>query len=122
MFVEFLKQYPKAKAVAALDQATNAQRKVTPGAIKLAKNGHKGETAVILGAGVSGLTTAYELLKQESGMEVIVLEAHNRTGGRCLSLRTGDTLTEDEDSQLFDSKPGETQVVRFKKPLGDSVS
>ncbi len=37
-----------------------------------------------------------------------------------MSLRTGDTLTEDKNSDLFDSSPGETQVVRFKRPVGDS--
>ena len=117
---KYLKKHPKARAIAALDRATNAQKKVTPGAVKLKQGGHKGETAVILGSGVAGLTTAYELLTQNSGMEVIVLEAQNRTGGRCLSLRTGDTLTEDQDSELFNSAPGETQVVRFKRPLGDA--
>jgi monoamine oxidase len=49
-----------------------------------------------------------------------VLEARDRTGGRCLTLRTGDTLTEDVDSELFDSKRGATQVVRFERPLGDA--
>lgn len=117
---EFLREHPKARAWAALDQATNEQKKVTPGAAKLKEGQFAGKRALILGAGVSGLTTAYELLSQKTGMDVTVLEAQNRTGGRCLSLRTGDTLTEDIDHQLFDSKPGKTQVVRFKRPPGDS--
>ncbi len=117
---KFYRKYPYARAWAALDDATNLQKKTTPGAIKIKKDAFKGKRAVILGAGVAGLTTAYELLAQESGMTVTVLEAQNRTGGRCLSLRTGDTLTEDIDSELFDSKPGETQVVRFKHPPCDS--
>ena len=53
-------------------------------------------------------------------MEVTILEAQNRTGGRCLSLRTGDTLTEDTNNNLFDREPGETQTIRFKQPVGDS--
>ena len=118
---EFIKQNPHARAWAALDEATNQQKKTTPGAIRLKKGAYKGRRTIVLGAGVAGLTTAYELLSQESGMEVTVLEAQNRTGGRCLSLRTGDTLTEDEDSDLFGSKPkAESQVVRFKRPVGDS--
>lgn len=117
---KFFQDHPRATAWAALDEATNQQMKVTPGAIKLKKDQFAGKRAIILGAGVAGLTTAYELLAQETGMEVTVLEALNRTGGRCLSLRTGDTLTEDQDSELFDSKPGETQVVRFKRPVGDA--
>ncbi|MEA3066419.1 MAG: monoamine oxidase, partial [Sphingomonadales bacterium] len=80
----------------------------------------RGKRALILGAGVGGLTTAYELLFHRTGMQVTILEAQNRTGGRCLSLRTGDTLTEDEDDVLFGSKPGETQVVRFEWPVGDA--
>ena len=117
---KFFQENPRAKAWAALDEATNKQKKLTPGAIKLKKGQFAGKRAIILGAGVAGLTTAYELLAQECGMQVTVLEAQNRTGGRCLSLRTGDTLTEDTGSELFDSEPGETQVVRFKRPLGDS--
>ena len=117
---QFFEKNPRARAWAALDDATNQQKKITPGAIKLKKDQFAGKRAIILGAGVAGLTTAYELLAQKSGMEVTVLEAQNRTGGRCLSLRTGDTLTEDKNSELFDSEPGETQVVRFKRPVGDS--
>lgn len=116
---EFFEQHPRARAWAALDEATNQQRMVTPGAIMMEKGKYEGKRAIVLGSGVGGLTTAYELLAQKTGMQVTVLEALNRTGGRCLSLRTGDTLTEDENSKLFDSKPGETQVVRFKRPVGD---
>jgi monoamine oxidase len=116
----FFQQHPKARAHAALDDATNQQLKVTPGPVTLTKNKYQGKKAVIIGAGVSGLTTAYELLAQQSGMEVTVLEAQSRTGGRCLSLRTGDTLIEDVDSQLFNSKPGQPQVVRFDRPQGDA--
>ena len=117
---EFFEKHPRARAWAALDEATNQEMETTPGAIMLKKGGYEGKRAIILGSGVGGLTTAYELLAQETGMEVTVLEALNRTGGRCLSLRTGDTLTEDENNKLFGSKPGKTQVVRFKRPVGDA--
>ena len=39
-----------------------------------------GKRVVILGAGIAGLTAAYELNK--AGYEVVILEAHNRAGGR----------------------------------------
>lgn len=116
---KFFRNNPNVSAMAALDAATNQQKNISPGAVKIKKGKFTGKTAVVIGSGVGGLTTAYELLAQESGLDVIVLEAQNRTGGRCLSLRTGDTLTEDQDSQLFNSKPGKTQVVRFKRPVGD---
>ena len=117
---QFFKQNARANAWASLDHATNQQKKITPGPIRLKKNQYANKRVLILGAGVSGLTAAYELLAQQSGMQVTVLEAANRTGGRCLSLRTGNTFTEDKDSQLFDSSPGQQQTVRFKHPVGDS--
>ena len=94
----------------------NNKKEITDGAVRLKPGQLKGKEVIIIGSGVGGLTTAYELLAQKSGAKVTVLEALNRTGGRCLSLRTGDTLTEDVDSKLFDSRPSDTtQVVRFKK-------
>ncbi len=117
---DFLKQNPQACAYSALANATKQQKTVTDSAIKLQPNQLAGKKVVIIGSGVGGLTAAYELLDQDSGAEVTVLEALNRTGGRCLSLRTGDTLVEDINSDLFDSTPGEPQVVRFKRPVGDA--
>lgn len=110
----------KGAAFEALKEATEQQKRITDRAIKLKPGQLEGKKVVIIGSGVGGLTTAYELLAQKSGAEVTVLEAQNRTGGRCLSLRTGDTLTEDKNSRLFGSEPGETQVVRFKRPTGDA--
>lgn len=117
---EYLKSNPDASAWAELAEATNQQMRITPGPIKLEAGSFKGKRALILGAGVGGLTAAYELLVHKTGMDVTILEAQNRTGGRCLSLRTGDTLTEDKDDALFGSEPGETQVVRFEWPVGDA--
>ena len=111
---EFYENNPDAQAWAALDDATNQNKATSPGAIRLGRNQYKGKKALILGAGVGGLTTAYELLASKCGMEVTILEAHNRTGGRCLSLRTGDTLVEERNGSL------ETQTVRFEQPVGDS--
>ncbi|MFA6113234.1 MAG: FAD-dependent oxidoreductase [Sphingomonas sp.] len=117
---EYLKSHPRASAWAELADATNEQLRITPGPVKLEEGSFAGKRALILGAGVGGLTTAYELLFHRTGMHVTILEAQNRTGGRCLSLRTGDTLTEDVDDALFGSKPAETQVVRFEWPVGDA--
>lgn len=116
---EYLTHHRSARAWAALDSATNAQMKVAYDPSVIGRDSLKGKHVVVIGSGVGGLTTAYELLASKSGAKVTVLEARNRTGGRCLTLRTGDTLTEDKNSDLY-SSPGDTQVVRFERPVGDS--
>ena len=117
---DFLQNNPRASAFAALAEATKQQKEITDKAIPLKPGQLKGKKVIIVGSGVGGLTTAYEILAQKSGAEVTILEAQNRTGGRCLSLRTGDVLTEDADSKLYGSEPGVPQVVRFKRPVGDA--
>ncbi len=119
--LQFLLQNPGAMARSMLDFAANQGRKTAPGPVVCKENQFAGKRAVVIGSGVGGLTAAYELLNQRTGLEVIVLEANNRTGGRCLTLRTGDTLIEDEDSQLFGSEPAPPQVVRFERPRGDAA-
>ena len=52
----------------------------------------EGASIVILGAGLGGLTAAYELRK--AGYKVKVLEFQNRGGGRSWSLHSGDKYTE----------------------------
>jgi monoamine oxidase len=44
---------------------------------------------IVLGAGLAGLTAAWELV--QAGHEVVVVEARNRSGGRVLTLREGFT-------------------------------
>jgi len=61
-----------------------------------------GTTVLVLGAGLAGMLAAYELRK--AGYSVRVLEFQNRSGGRNISLRGGDTLTE---------LGGATQTVGF---------
>ena len=51
-----------------------------------------GKSIVVLGAGLAGMTAAYELTK--SGYKVTVLEARSFAGGRCQSARAGVTITE----------------------------
>jgi monoamine oxidase len=49
-----------------------------------------GKSVVVLGAGIAGLVSAYEL--QQAGYEVTLLEARNRVGGRAWTIRGGDRV------------------------------
>ncbi|MGH9422381.1 MAG: FAD-dependent oxidoreductase, partial [Thermoanaerobaculia bacterium] len=62
--------------------------------IQVAEGSGSGKTIVILGAGVAGLTAAYELQKRKSGYNIIILEAENRSGGRSYTVRNGDKIIE----------------------------
>ncbi|MEU6516565.1 flavin monoamine oxidase family protein [Streptomyces sp. NPDC046978] len=59
---------------------------------------------VVIGAGIAGLTCAYELGK--AGYDCTVLEARDRVGGRNLTVRGGDGLTDIN---------GVEQTARFSK-------
>ena len=51
-----------------------------------------GKSVVILGAGIAGLVSAYEL--QRAGYRVTVLEARDRVGGRAWTIRGGDRIVQ----------------------------
>jgi monoamine oxidase len=52
----------------------------------------RGRKVVILGAGISGLVSAYEL--RRAGWDVTVLEARDRIGGRVWTIRGGDRIVQ----------------------------
>lgn len=54
--------------------------------------GRSAAKVVVLGGGIAGLTTAYELGK--AGYDCTVLEARDRTGGRNFTVRGGDSTTD----------------------------
>ena len=66
---------------------------------------NKSRKVLILGAGISGLTAAYELSRK--GYEVQVLEASFRAGGRNMTVRNGDRIDETGYQQVcnFDKDP-----------------
>ncbi|WP_231692552.1 flavin monoamine oxidase family protein [Thiopseudomonas alkaliphila] len=66
----------------------------------------KGASVLVLGAGVAGMTAAYELRK--AGYKVKILEYNAKAGGRCWTLRGGDKFTE---------LGGATQECKFDKGL-----
>lgn len=66
--------------------------------------GKRGKRVVILGAGIAGLTTAYELGK--AGYRCTVLEAKHRVGGRNWTVRAGTSETDLD---------GHTQTARYSR-------
>ena len=76
------------------------------GPMKLEGAPKKGTSVLILGAGIAGMLAAYELRK--AGYTVSILEYREKAGGRCWTLRGGDTFTE---------LGGASQKCRFDKGM-----
>jgi monoamine oxidase len=68
----------------------------------IAEGEGSGQTIVILGAGVAGLTAAYELQKRRSGHTIIILEAQHRSGGRSYTVRNGDKIIERHGKETWE--------------------
>jgi len=75
-------------------------------AIAAAADGAPRLRVAVLGAGITGLSAAYEL--ERAGHEAILLEARDRVGGRNWTLRGGDRITH---------LSGEDQKVEFDPGL-----
>lgn len=88
----------------ALGLATAAETPAFAAPTRNELNGRGKKHIVILGAGIAGLTSAYELGK--AGYQVTLLEARQRPGGRNWTVRGG---TEEKDLH------GNTQRARFSK-------
>ena len=81
----------------------------------------RGKTAVVIGAGVGGLCTAYELLTQVNTecdgtdkLNVVILEARSKVGGRCVSLRNNDVLIEDDsETKEYTSENAKLENSKF---------
>ena len=59
----------------------------------------------VVGGGLSGLTTAYALLKKNENLNVVVLEAEWRSGGKVWSDRADGFLCEKGPNGFLDNKP-----------------
>ena len=58
----------------------------------------EGRVVVILGAGVAGLCAAY--LLRNTKFKITVIEPNSYVGGRCLTLRKGDIVAEEQTDRL----------------------
>jgi monoamine oxidase len=72
---------------------------------RLPPAGRSDRSVVILGAGIAGLVSAYEL--KRAGYHVTVLEARDRIGGRAWSVRSGDRIVQNgRPDQIATFDPG----------------
>src|SRR5688572_2100390 len=73
---------------------------------ELPRQAGNGRSVVILGAGIAGLVSAYEL--KRAGWDVTVLEARDRIGGRVWTVRNGERIVQN-------GRPD--QIARFSDGL-----
>ena len=66
----------------------------------------RGRRVIVLGAGIAGLTAAYEL--EQAGFDVTLLEARQRVGGRAWTVRDGDRIEMNGEA---------TQTARFSNGI-----
>ncbi|HEY6877683.1 MAG TPA: flavin monoamine oxidase family protein [Polyangiales bacterium] len=104
----FLNRVGVAGGALAVYQALHALELVTPptayaGPPQL--SGGRGIKVVILGGGIAGLVSAYELRK--AGYHVTILEARERPGGRVFTVRRGTSIDEIDSKQhvRWDDQP-----------------
>ncbi len=76
----------------------------------------EGKSVVILGAGLAGMTVAYELMKK-GGYNITILEARDRAGGRCWTIRDGDTY---EEVNVYNSSLSQGATIRQTAKLSAS--
>lgn len=98
--------------------------------LKLAPGSGKGAKVVVLGAGLAGLSAAWELKK--AGYDPVILEARDRTGGRNYTVRRGSVVEQTDgsrqicsfqDGQYFNAGPGRIpsnhrRVLNYCRELG----
>ncbi len=68
---------------------------------------------VIIGAGISGLATAYALRERDPDLDVVVLEASDRVGGKAFADRTSEGfLCESGVNAFLDNKPRSLELAQ----------
>ncbi len=71
---------------------------------------------VIIGAGISGLASAYRLSKYEestgAGLDIVIVEKGNRIGGTILTERTNEFVIEGGPDCFYTEKPDALKLVK----------
>lgn len=92
---QFLERVGRVGGAAALFETMTAMglaKNIEDHEVRIPKGVGAGKTVLILGAGIGGLTAAYDL--ERAGYTCKILEAQHRPGGRNYTVRRGDTITE----------------------------
>ncbi|MFL6099906.1 MAG: protoporphyrinogen oxidase [Actinomycetales bacterium] len=79
-----------------------------------------GPTVVVVGAGISGLTAAYELLSRRPGLRVLVLDGAEQVGGK-LTLVEVAGVTLDAGAEAFLARRPEALDLARAVGLGDDL-
>jgi oxygen-dependent protoporphyrinogen oxidase len=77
---------------------------------------------VVIGGGVTGLTTAYRLTKADPTIGVTVLEANERPGGKLRSVQVGDLLLPSGADSFLARKPWAVQLCKELGISGELVA
>src|SRR6516162_8856207 len=85
--------------------------------VAVKRRSHRVVDVAVLGAGLAGLTAARDL--EQSGADVIVLEARDRIGGRVEAVTLPDGRTAQAGGEVFG--PGHTAYGELVEELGLSV-
>jgi len=67
---------------------------------------------VVIGGGVSGLATAHRLTKADPSVDVVVLEASDRAGGKLRRVQVGDLVLPSGADSFLARKPWAVQLCK----------
>ncbi len=82
------------------------------GAAPLAPSSGRRRRVVVVGAGISGLTTAYRLSRTRPELEVVVLEASDRTGGKIHTTPFAGRLVDEAADAFLARVPAAVALAR----------
>lgn len=78
--------------------------------------------AVVLGAGVTGLTAAYAILRAKPDVELTVLEAKDRIGGNIVTERASGFLIDGGPDSFLRTKPEAVQLCKELELFDDLIT
>jgi len=74
----------------------------------------KAHDVIVVGGGISGLATAYYLLKRLPSLSLLLVEASPRLGGTMQTRHVEGFIIEEGPNGFLDNKPHTLELVRAK--------